>query len=194
MRLDDLIRRIFYGRRKEEKEAATARKLLEDPVLREALPERLQGNTILRLAIEVYEGVSDLEEIVQEIETAEKATDEEFNQIDELIVAIEALRDRRHPLAVTLAEICYRLSKRVIGDEYRMALCMQALGETQLMLGRNQLALPPLKEAIEVFLDEEEWPRIVSCYGNMGVAWRRLGDIDAAAEYFERALSAAVQR
>src|SRR5262252_1000954 len=104
MRLDDLIRRIFYGRKKEEKAVATAQ-LLEDPVLREVLPEKLQGNAILKLALEIFQQLSDMEETMSEIETAEKATDEELNQIDDLIAAAELLRDRRHPFAVTLAEV-----------------------------------------------------------------------------------------
>jgi tetratricopeptide (TPR) repeat protein len=187
MLLEDLIRRIFYGRRKEEKAVAN-QKLLEDPLLREILPKKLHGNALLLLSLEIFQGISDLEETLQEIETAEKVNDEELSAIDELIEAIDGLRERRHPLAVTLAEVCYRISKRIIKDELRMALCMQALGETQLTLGRTELCMPPLKEAAALFEEDEEWGRAVACYGNLGVAWRRLGDIEAAAEQFMRAL------
>jgi tetratricopeptide (TPR) repeat protein len=187
MILEDLIRRLFYGRKKEEK-TATTQKVLDDPILREVIPMSLQQNALLRLAIEISEQVSDLEETMQEVETSEKVTDEELAQIDELIDAIDLIRQQKHKLAVTLSEVCYRICKRIIKDDYRMALCMQALGESQLTLGRPKLCLPPLKEAVDVFEDEEDWSRAAACYGNMGVAWRRLGDIEAAADYFQRAL------
>ena len=190
MILEDLIRRLFYGRKKEEKAAAT-QKVLDDPILREVIPAKLQNNALLRLAIEISEQVSDLEETMQEIETSEKVTDEELAEIDELIEAIELIRQQKHKLSVTLSEVCYRICKRIIKDDYRMALCMQALGESQLTLGRPKLCLPPLKEAVDVFEEEEDWTRAAACYGNMGVAWRRLGDIEAAADYFQRALKTA---
>jgi tetratricopeptide (TPR) repeat protein len=190
MILEDLIRRLFYGRKKEEK-AATTKKVLDDPILREVIPAKLQQNALLLLAIEISEQVSDLEETMQEIETSEKVTDDELAQIDELIDAIELIRQQKHKLAVTLSEVCYRICKRIIKDDYRMALCMQSLGESQLTLGRPKLSLPPLKEAVDVFEDEEDWARAAACYGNMGVAWRRLGDIEAAADYFQRALKIA---
>lgn len=190
MRLEDLIRRIFYGRRKEEKEVATE-KLLEDPVLQEIFPKKLQANAVLRLALEIFQNISDMEEIMQDIETAEKVTDEELTQIDELIDSLDLLREKQHAFVITLAEVCYRIAKRIIKDEYRMALCMQALGEAQLTLGRPQLCLPPLKEAAEIFEEEEEWSRVVACHGNLGVAWRHMGDMEAAGEQFQRALDAA---
>lgn len=190
MRLEDLIRRLFYGRKKEEKEAAT-QKVLDDPTLREILPLELQGNALLRLAIEISEQISDLEETMHEIEASEKVTDDEIAQIDALIDSIDLLRQKGHKLSVTLSEVCYRISKRIIKDDFRMALCMQALGESQLTLGRPNLCLPPLKEAAEIFEEEEEWSKVVVCYGNIGVAWRRLGDLELAAEYFHRALSIA---
>jgi tetratricopeptide (TPR) repeat protein len=190
MILEDLIRRFFYGRKKEEK-AATTQKVLDDPVLREVIPAKLQNNALLRLAIEISEQVSDLEETMQEIETEEKVTDAELAEIDELIDVIDPIRQRKHKLCVTLSEVCYRVCKRVFKDDYRMALCMQALGESQLTLNRPKLCLPPLKEAVSIFEDDEEWSKVVACYGNMGVAWRRLGDIETAAEYFQRALQIA---